>query len=254
MLTADFDVEPRASVEQQSFEPPFARWSDPSAYGRGASWGPRARTWPAPSVPPGVDPLTWRRERLLAVARRYLGYDYQHHHIPDWLPPPDWPSRTERRSRGLDCSNFTSWVYNFGLGVRITSNVRKQAEIEGLRLEGDYATLRRTLETGDLLFMRGQDGISHVVMWVGAAGQPADEPLVVDSTSNVRTDSRGTRIPAGIHLRPFREGSWYHRSFSHALRLVHGPAAGAGRPWRGPTRRASSPAAGAASAASAGAG
>ena len=33
-------------------------------------------------------------------------------------------------------------------------------------------------------------------------------------------DSRGASVPCGIHLRPFREDSWYNRSASHALRLL----------------------------------
>ena len=32
-----------------------------------------------------------RRQRVIAVALRYRGYGYQHHHIPDWDPPPEWP-------------------------------------------------------------------------------------------------------------------------------------------------------------------
>lgn len=224
-LTADFSQPPRGMVEEQSFEPPFARWNDPAAYSSGVTWGPKARPYPPPEIPAGVDATTWKRERLVAVARKYIGYEYQHHHVPDWQPPEDWPSQTPGRAKGLDCSNFTSWVYNYGLGMKFTSHVRKQADMDGLRvLQGpqDLATMRRTLVTGDLLFLRTRKGtrISHVVMWVGDLGQPADDPLVVDSHGGSVKDSRGVAIPRGIHLRPFREGSWYHESFDHALRLV----------------------------------
>jgi hypothetical protein len=44
--------------------------------------------------------------------------------------------------------------------------------------------------------------------------------LVIDSTGGRIKDSSGHAIPCGIHLRPFKQGSWYHHSFHHAHRWV----------------------------------
>ena len=35
--------------------------------------------------------VEWKRERLVASGARFLGYEYQHHHIFDWDPPAGWP-------------------------------------------------------------------------------------------------------------------------------------------------------------------
>src|SRR4051794_9555449 len=87
------------------------------------SWGPRAATFPPVEVPSGVDPIAWKRARVLAVARRYIGLPYQHHHIPQWTPPTSWTSKMNApETPGLDCSNFTGWAYNYGLGIRFTSD------------------------------------------------------------------------------------------------------------------------------------
>jgi len=63
--------------------------------------------------------------------------------------------------------------------------------------------------------------VTHVIMWVGhCAESPDGVPLVIDSTGGKIKDSSGHAIPCGIHLRPFKKGSWYHHSFSHAHRWV----------------------------------
>ena len=53
------------------------------------------------------------RQRVIAVALRFQGYHYQHHHVPDWDPPADWPYKESplgKQSKGVDCSNFTSFA------------------------------------------------------------------------------------------------------------------------------------------------
>ena len=53
---------------------------------RVGAWGP----WPRAYLPPaGAQDKSddWKRARIVATALRFLGYDYRHHHIPDWNPP-----------------------------------------------------------------------------------------------------------------------------------------------------------------------
>jgi hypothetical protein len=236
-LTADLDAGPRGDPKSES-SIPFAEWSSPKVRDKYGVWGPPAQHYPAPK---DIDSrsVEWKRERVLAVALRYLAYGYQHHHIPDWEPPAGWPWKEVRggkNGKGVDCSNFTAFVYNQALGIKPSGNVKKQAEdlaiagpgstIRAERIEkpADYVAMKRVLRTGDLLFIRNKSGeISHVVLWVGEIGRsPEPAPLILDSHGEGVKDSSGQSIPHGIHLRPIREDSWYYRSLSHALRIVRG--------------------------------
>lgn len=252
-LSADFSIPPRSEVSQESFDPVFDRWFSVSTYPKSQlPWGPVARVYPAPTVPSDCDPVVWRRERVLASALKRIGTHYQHHHIPDWDPSPfNWPQwmpvSLGHNSAGIDCSNFSSWNYNFGLGIKLDTGVSAQAANTTINEPGngsvqaqvllqasdsnpvDYATIKSTLRTGDLLYIRGQskgapgEGITHVIMWVGSVGRgPDDTPLIIDSHDNSPkvNDANGVLIPSGVQLRPFREGSWYHTAFDHAHRIV----------------------------------
>src|SRR3954454_24720798 len=90
-------------------------------------WGPRAATYPTGTAPAGCDALAWQRARVIAVAQRYLGLPYRHHHVPAWDPAAGLVGAPDAGT-GLDCSNFTAWVYNYGLGIRFTSEVQDQAD------------------------------------------------------------------------------------------------------------------------------
>lgn len=236
-LTSDLKG-PRADIKKQSDEP-FAVWYSPAKQGRFTTWGPSAQHFPAPA---GLSQKTpdWMRERVIAVALRYVGYHYQHHHIPDWDPPQDWSYKSSplgHQSKGMDCSNFTAWVYNLALGLKPTGETRAQSELTSVPGPGpgrtskvqridkpekfaDYASV---MKTGDLLFIKksSSDEVSHVVIWVGKIGRSLqDVPLVIDSTGEGRKDEKGASIPDGIYLRPFTSSSWYCQSCSHALRLI----------------------------------
>lgn len=219
---------------------PSEHWYSRETRERDGSWGPHPREYPAVR---GLEawPVERLRERVIAAALRFQGYEYQHHHIPDWNPPADWPwSRVAagHNGRGVDCSNFTGFVYNQGFGVHLNTDVSKQAEesiargpgagrgtrLERIELPADYQARVDTLRTGDLLFIRSDKGhISHVVLWVGPIGRSPDGlPLILDSHGSDVVDSNGVHIPAGVHLRPFRERSWYDHSADHALRVFGG--------------------------------
>lgn len=242
LLTADFARTPRNDPRAEG-EIPYHRWYDRASYAAGLvtpAWGPVARRYPRPTSPAGVDARVWKRERVVAAAARFIGYDYQHHHVPDFDPGPTWPwlhVNSGTNGKGVDCSNFTSFCYNYGLGLKLPTAIGKQAEMaavdeivaERLSVEPSlpgvptpYAALCEVLKPGDLLFIRKADGsrISHVIMWVGPLAIGSAEPLVIDSHGKGMKDENGAVIPAGVRLRPFRRGSWYHASFDHALRLI----------------------------------
>jgi cell wall-associated NlpC family hydrolase len=138
--------------------------------------------------------------------------------------------------KGVDCSNFTAFVYNLALGLKPSGDVKKQSaqlEIPGpgpdrisravrIELPPSYAQRVKVLRTGDLLYIRNRkDEISHVVLWVGEIGQsPDNSPLLIDSHGEGVHDCRGNTIPCGIYLRPFCEKSWYCHSASHAIRVL----------------------------------
>ena len=154
------------------------------------SWGPRAPTFPAAAAPAGCEPAAWKRDRSLAVAQHYIGLPYRHHHVPTWEGPD---------GKGLDCSNFTAWVYNYGLGVRFTGNVHKQAE--GFGAPGRRLGPGEAFQPGDLLFIlkMNRSIVSHVVIFV-------DENTIIDCHGQ------------GVALRPF--AGWYRSHLSHARRIV----------------------------------
>jgi cell wall-associated NlpC family hydrolase len=235
-LVGDLERTERGDLRLES-EIPFQEWYSPRTRERWHAWGPPAAFYPRP---PGVERWTTerKRERVIAVAMRFQGYAYQHHHIPDWSPPQTWPwlkSCAGANSKGVDCSNLTGFVYNQGFGLRLNTDVHLQSEersgratngrptrLHPVELPSSFDDRLSTLRTGDLLFIRSGPGgkISHVVIWVGPIGQSPDGlPLVLDSHGEDTRDSNGQLIPCGVHLRPFRENSWYNRSASHALRV-----------------------------------
>lgn len=236
-LLADLERTERGDPRIES-EVPHGEWYSPKVRREWGAWGPPARHYP---VPAGLErhSAEWKRERAIAVALRFVGYAYQHHHVPDWSPPADWPwieVQAGRNGKGLDCSNFTSFVYNQGFGLKLNSDVAKQAELRAgevpsyrrevplhhVELPSSMEERVRTLRAGDLLFIRGKPGgpITHVVLWVGPIGRsPSGVPLILDSHGQGEKDDEDRPIPAGIHLRPYREKSWYFQESSHALRV-----------------------------------
>lgn len=227
-LTADFanrDQLPQSQV-------PLPEWYRTDAEGHylGGGWGPSANSLPPPGIPHDArcDSTTWMQERILVVAMRYiyapdnpLGLQYRHHHIPGWDPPnstyagasgdnPDtdapqgltaWDS-----GRGLDCSNFTAWVYNYGLGIKFSGDVHRQfdgtAGPMGRRIpkEGPFAP-------GDLIFLHPNASAteaSHVVIFV-------DDQHIIDSRVNAQN-------VIGVQVRN-RHG-WYREAVLSAWRPI----------------------------------
>lgn len=235
-LIGDLLKGPR-SVPKDQASVPFSEWYDASKQTRWGYWGPAAKHFNPPAGLAGKSP-EWSRERVIATALRFVGYRYEHHHIPDWEPPADWPTspkQTEPSGKGLDCSNFTAFVYNLALGIKPTGDVQDQSvmteasgpggrsiPVRRIELPASYDEYEKVLMTGDLLFVKNRSGeVSHVVLWVGRIGRSTDGlPLVLDSTGTGSKDSAGNPIPEGVQLRPFKRGFWYASSASHALRII----------------------------------
>jgi cell wall-associated NlpC family hydrolase len=223
--------------DQEQSSVPAQAWYSRETRREWGSWGPPQRRYPeAPGW--ATRPVRWLQERVLRVALHYQGLSYQHHHIPAWNPPEDWPWKRVKSGHagpGLDCSNFTGFVYNYALGVKMSTGIREQANmahISGpgesgvlpvLRIEKqDYDTTVKQLQPADLLYIRNKSGaLAHVIMWLGDVGvSPDGTPLVIDSTGSGHKDSQGNIIPDGVQIRPFTRDSWYWHDFDHAHRIV----------------------------------
>lgn len=236
-LIADLLRGPRADWRNHA-NVPHSQWYAAANRRRWGYWGPGMRHFPAPAGYNTRSPR-WARERVIATGLRYVGYGYQHHHVPDWSPPADWPrapGQTGPRGKGVDCSNFTGFIYNLALGLLPTTAIGQQAimtEMAGpgpgrrtpvrrIELPAHYDDFPQTLQTADLLFIKNrQDNISHVVFWIGEIGRsPGGYTLVLDSTGPTHRDADGEIIPDGIQLRPFKPRSWYFSQASHAVRVL----------------------------------
>jgi cell wall-associated NlpC family hydrolase len=232
---------------------PAELWYARSTRSRWGSWGPPARRYPVPAV-------RFRgrvaRERVLSVAAALIGLDYQHHHVPGWSPPVGWPHEPVRsglRGPGLDCSNFTSFVYSYALGLDLPTGVVAQSEFDGrnprsptdparassvlrrIALAGagssrrlsvitatDHDAFVAELQPADILYIRSDAGVvSHAVLWLGDCGVgPTATPLVLDAGSSGRVDVHRAEIPAGVRIRPYRPTGWYARNTVFAHRIV----------------------------------
>ncbi len=235
-LAAGFEQAPWNTPRDEG-SVPHADWYDARTHKRWGAWGPPARQYPAPRHVFGKD-ATFLQDRVILTASRWIGHSYQHHHIPDWNPPAHWPwikVGLGHNAPGIDCSNFSSFYYNYALGIKLDTGIAEQGErlrvrgpggmgaieLERLAPRG-YEAVLATLQPADLLYIRNNAGkIAHVIMWLGVVGESPDSvPLVLDSTGSGHRDSSGANIPNGVHIRPFGPKSWYFNDFAHAHRII----------------------------------
>jgi len=251
-VTADFPA--RDAIAQS----PLARgdWRTISAYGN-LAWGPSPTIFPAVTIPAGCDPVTWQQQRLLAAANHFIQqqHNYCHHYIPGWDsagltfpqtnggtsgPGPSYCytgsgaglAANAGTKTGLDCSNYTSWLYNYALGgVRMTGGITAQggslptaeaaynygnawapgtlyerpAQWQTYITKGDARYQQYPFQPGDLLYIgSGSTGkITHVVMWTGIrAVDGSGRYLVTESFGSI--DNDGIKPQAAIPNRfPF---------------------------------------------------
>jgi len=227
-LTADFAD--RDGLPQTP--DPTDAWYQTDADGHfpNQGWGPRASALPAPAIPQdaGCDSTTWMQERILAAAMRYvyapdnpLGLQYRHHHIPAWNPTtstdadapeenPDTDAADAQTAwsagRGLDCSNFTAWVYNYGLGIKFSGDVHQQFDGTAGPM-GTHIPASGPFEPGDLIFLHpdaSTSEASHVVIFV-------DDQHIIDS----RIDAQNV---VGVQIR--NRAGWYRTAVLSAWRPI----------------------------------
>mgnify|MGYP003430302528 FL=1 len=77
---------------------------------------------------------------------------------------------------GLDCSNYTAWVYNYGLGIKFSGDVHRQADGTAGPM-GNWIPAPGPFESGDLIFLHpngNADIASHVVIYL-------DDQHLIDS-------------------------------------------------------------------------
>src|SRR5262249_46749630 len=82
ILIGDLLEGPRGDPKLES-ETPHVEWYTERFVRGERPWGPRPHLYGPPQLAEGKD-ASWRRERIISTALRFVGYDYQHHHIPDW--------------------------------------------------------------------------------------------------------------------------------------------------------------------------
>lgn len=173
-------------------------------------WGPMPRQYPGiheliSRLPHGTDITAWKRDRIVAVAKHYIGLPYRHHHIPAWSPTV--PDHSGQTGPGLDCSNFTSWVYNFAFGLILNGDVVLQSEMkpragfpipEGMR----KISPAEGFEPGDILYILDSNHkvVVHAVIYI-------DEEHIIDSTDG------------HVAIRHF--SGWYRNRLSHGLRIFN---------------------------------
>lgn len=158
-------------------------------------WGPNR-----PQMPLDLKGEQENRERVQAAAwfwnavRVEGGCVYAHHHHPDWKSP--------KGVYGIDCSNFTSYIYNLVLGVRFTSAIKPQSELNLPRV-----TRWQLLRPGDLAFFRNmkKTRVSHVGIVVQGSGKPS----VIHSSGG---SASGPRCASNHKM-------WPICRFSHGFRL-----------------------------------
>ncbi len=223
-------------------------------------WGPNTVPNVPPVIPsdvPAADVSAWLQERLLAAYQTAIGLDYQHHHVPSWLPEQGsyWnlTGTVGYQSEGVDCTDLTAYAYADALGIDMTSGTPEQGSI-GLTTTYDpvipaslkgvvsistithwtsYDNLISQLQPGDILFIHGAPGqITHAITWLGIYGVDHNGqrvPLIIDSTGVFppHVNSNNQVIPEGVEIRPFGPpgsiNDWYYDNLDHVLRLIDPP-------------------------------
>ena len=204
---------------------------------------------PLNSPPAGVSATTWQQQRILAAANTLLtapnGTAYQHLHLPTFDPaqvtsgtgfpwsavstgtalqsswqlangnipgttPNPYAAAYGKPAPGIDCTDFSAYVYSLALGVQMHSGTPNQVNFTGTSGNpapgvtafanvldtagtpitpqffyspnfgtdvhntgtgsGPLASLVSQFQPGDLLYIGGTNGIRHVVMWLGQTG------------------------------------------------------------------------------------
>lgn len=231
---------------------PYSDWYLPQMEPVFTTWGPQQATFTAPA---NYDQMSsaWLAQRVIYAGSTFLDVtDYQHHHVPSWIAPNDWPyspvSTRLYQGPGIDCSDFTGFAFRYGLGIDLLTGTSEQGQQTQATLNLADGTTRQLnfnvvaeyspsltfnqlvnqLQAGDLLYLvanpgtQATSGAAHVIIWLGTVGidsngQPVN--LIMDSTGFGHTDSNNISVPEGVHIRPFTANMWYFDAFLLARRM-----------------------------------
>lgn len=225
-------------------------WGTPSRYANNV-YGPNPTIYPAVTIPADCNRTTWMQNRVLAVANALVQQqnNYCHHYIPAWNSTGlTFGSQTSycfdnilpggnNVQNGVDCSNFTAFVYNVAFGgIRFTGGVAQQggspfpanvssnvwapgtatprpANWESYYQPGGANYQQYPFQPGDLIYVNGTPAeaaagqpATHVVMWTGMkAADGSGRYLTVESfgTNNGGTSGAGTGSAGPIAQGPF---------------------------------------------------
>ena len=195
-------------------------------------------------LPAGASYFDWATQRLMATAQPMIGTAYQHLHLPTFNPslvkPPgsfSWNPVSNKPllqssqqllanqtgtqtnpykdvyglpAAGIDCTDFTAYLYNLALGYQMHSGTFNQVtfpemisslvggtaaatvlDATGKAVQpsffygpnygsdisngsGSLDSVIDQLQPGDLLYIGNSSGIRHVVMWLGPIGVNQD--------------------------------------------------------------------------------
>jgi hypothetical protein len=244
----------------------------------GDRWGPTPITYPVATIPSDCDSTSWQQQRVLRIISSFVNqsWNYCHHHAPGWIPPVSERATTDETSgggsgsggqcssnywgngpvninsnagwQGIDCTSYTSFVYNFGFGSYLNALTGNQAcgpNAPGVALPYT-ASQQSQFQPGDILFIASNGNanplsISHAVLWTGIKLTYDKGPFSNHTLSQnfgsvsqlksviayinqqnrtgqpvyVISDSRN----AGPNYRPF--AGWYVSAFTFARRLIN---------------------------------
>jgi hypothetical protein len=246
------------------------------------TWGPQPNVYPAVDpkiIPKKCNLIIWQQKRVLALIDKFTkkGWNYCHHHTPSFMTPET--KRIEIATadiagpggkvgvcsqagisadgksgwNGIDCTHFTSWIYNYGFGAHLISLTGDQAcgpnapgKIIELKADKNKHYSNKELEklhTGDILYIAAKSTakprqVSHGILWTGIKVQatgpfsekalmknvPAKQAALVqedlDAFKKARKDIYviADSHNAGPNYRIF--AGWWIRAFTHARRLI----------------------------------
>lgn len=233
-----------------------------------SSWGPSTAAYPdwatTTNISAGCNGTWWAQQRALSAIARVVAMDvnYCHHHCPSWdrnatstAIPAECSSTGSSRTypdRGVDCSNYVSFVYNYAFGAKFISAIDQQACAPAsapgiaLNITQDQQEL---MQPGDLLYITSNGiattDVSHVVIFTGFTvdfvntSSPFYNSTVLRDVSSSQLSCMVKQMKKmvannqsvyvisdstnnGPSYRPF--AGWYYRAFSHVRRVISPPA------------------------------
>lgn len=237
------------------------------------SWGPRPNIYGRIKIPANCNSEKFMQKRVVELIKHVVAkkWNYCHHHSPSWVHPTESrividpeniaqsvggegvcskagldPKNPNVGWNGIDCTHYTSWVYNFGFGAPLVTLTGDQACGE----KAPGRVLPYTIEEadkflpGDLLFIAANSKsnplvISHGILWTGITMQDSGEfsydnllklvpknqqKAVIEDVKKFKSEGKKIYVisdshHAGPNYRLF--AGWWTRGFVFARRLIN---------------------------------